>query len=218
MKEEIQKSWGTVGLSRIHGGSGLLFGSDVETNDFMSLTIRKGYKDRTFNRDKITGSETIAEILLSPTQFAEMITLMNVGTGVPCTIRYTEKDGYIEHIEERPKYELIIEEREKAVDKAFDKLVETTNILKQLINEKKIGKGIGEELINSLSGISGQINGSAREFSKNNARREINKMVVEAKTNIQSYVDYKVYQAGLETIYKESLLLENKKDNKDIGE
>lgn len=197
---ETDKSWGVVGLSRVHGVGKKLFGSDVITNDAIILRIKQAEKSRSLHKTWVFGKSDIVEVILTPNQFAEMITLMNVGDGVPCTIRFTQKDGFIDLKEEENKLDLIISEREKHIDNAFDGLEQSIEKINQLIESKKISKTVGCDLIDNLGRILNEINGKGREFINKQAKTEIEKMVVEAKQNIQSYVDYKIYQTGLEKI------------------
>lgn len=197
---KTDKSWGVVGLSRVHGVDKKLFGSDVITNDAVVLRIKQAEKSRSLHKTWVCGKTDIVEVILTPNQFAEMITLMNVGDGVPCTIRFTQKDGFIDFKEEENKLDLIISEREKHIDNAFNGLEQSIEKINQLIESKKISKTVGCDLVDNLEKILNEINGKGREFINKQAKTEIEKMVVEAKQNIQSYVDYKIYQTGLENI------------------
>ena len=200
-KYKTDKSWGMVGLKRATTTvSGKFFGSDVKTNNIIVLTIKQAEKARSLNRDFVSGRETIAEIILTPNQFAEMITLMNYGDGVPCTIRFTQKDGFVEFKPEENKLDLILEERKKHIDSTFNGLVDTMTTIQQLIENKKISKSVGSDLVIKLSNVIQEIEGKGRDFINNQARLEIEKMVTEAKQNIENYIDYKIYETGLTAI------------------
>ena len=121
---ETHPSWGMIGVNKVNGGSGKnFFGSDIQTNHFIEITIRQAEKGRKFNKDFYCGDTKITTVLLTPLQFAEMITLMNTGDGVPCTIDFTQKQGYIQFKSEQSKLELIIQERENSINEAFNKLL-----------------------------------------------------------------------------------------------
>jgi len=53
-------------------------------------------KERHLNRDWFHKKKHLIEVEMSQTQFAEMITSLNVGDGVPCTIRYLPDKHRIE--------------------------------------------------------------------------------------------------------------------------
>lgn len=93
---ETHESYGMVGLSRFTcgGGKGMnLFGSSIQHYSGMTLTIREAVKRRNLNREWYGGRRIIAEVTLSPAQFAEMIMTPNVGDGVPCTINFVTGEG-----------------------------------------------------------------------------------------------------------------------------
>lgn len=87
--EETHESYGVVQFSRVSGGGHRLFGSTTPATHFFTLVIRRGRRhlsahDESFMYDH--RYQPIVEVQLSAAQFAELITTMNVGCGVPCTI------------------------------------------------------------------------------------------------------------------------------------
>lgn len=59
------------------------------------MEVKHADIERGLNRDWVYGKSPIVEIEMSYSQFAEAITSFGQGNGIPCTIRYTEKDGKI---------------------------------------------------------------------------------------------------------------------------
>lgn len=81
-------SYGMVQLSR-RQGSPRLFASALESHqNYITLSIRTASLIRGPHGDRYFGSMRgdIVEVDMSAAQFAEMLTTMNVGMGVPCTI------------------------------------------------------------------------------------------------------------------------------------
>jgi hypothetical protein len=86
--EYNHESFGMVGISRVSSsGAHEFFGSSIRCNNWISLTIRRGIMGRDINHDWYHGKEELIEIALTPSQFAEMITGVNMGDGFPCTIK-----------------------------------------------------------------------------------------------------------------------------------
>ena len=194
-KEETHASWGMVGLYHTQGGERQLFGSDVSNHNTVILRVKHAKKERSLGRDWTMGTDTICEVELSALQFAELLTNMNVGDGVPCTVRYTRTDGCIQYKPETSKIDVIYEERD-----ASSSLHEVKTEIAELIANKKIAKSVGVELLQKLSGALSDLEGSNFEFYRKCATEEINKMVVEAKSQISEYVAAKIYSVGLETL------------------
>lgn len=197
---EKHASWGMIGFYRTQGGERQLFGSDISNHNSIRLAIKHAKKHRELGRDWTMGDDMICEVELSALQFAELLTNMNVGDGVPCTIRYTNNDGYIKYQKEKSKIDVIYSERDDIVDKASSNLREVERELSELICNKKIAKTVGTELLQKLSSALSDLEGNNFEFYKKQATEEIDKMVVEAKSQISEYVSHKIYSIGLETL------------------
>ena len=201
-KEEKHASWGMVGFYRTQCSGRQCFGSDVTNSNTIRLTVKHAEKHRELGRDWCRGDDTICEIELTAMQFAELLTNMNCGDGVPCTITYTNNEGHIKYKPEKSKIDLIREERDEKIDGAFSALKEVEEEIACLINNKKIAKSVGSELSHKLSVALSNLEGYGYNFYKKQATEEIDKMVVEAKSQISEYIAAKVYSVGLETLMK----------------
>jgi hypothetical protein len=199
-KAETHPSWGMIGAYHTSGGARQLFGSDVSNHNTVMIKIKHAQKSRDLGRDWTMGTDTICEIELTALQFAEFLTNMNVGDGVPCTVRYTCNDGNIKYQEEKSKVDVILTERDHIVDRASSSLKEVGIELADLINNKKIPKSVGNSLLHKLSTALSDLEGSNFEFYRKQAAKEIDTLVVEAKSQISEYVASKIYSVGLEAL------------------
>lgn len=93
-KYEEHPSWGMVQFSRGEfTGKKRLFGSSLERHgSTISLRIFRGSRKHHLSEDWYLAKSLtpLIEVELSAAQFAGLLTTMNVGDGVPCTIRYVE--------------------------------------------------------------------------------------------------------------------------------
>ena len=220
MYKEYEKhdSWGMVGIYHQHHGGRELFGSDVTNYNTICLKIKTALCSRDLGRDWITGDKTLIEISLSANQFADLLTNTNMGDGVPCTIEYTIDKGMIGYKPQKPKLEIIEEERDELAEKTVSDLESSIAMVKELITNKKLSKSAGQELLFKMSGVYSSLVGGSKEFFKKQARQEVNDMVVEAKRQVQSYVDNKIYSTGLKMLqdgFVAPQLIENKGDFKE---
>ena len=199
-KEQKHASWGMVGFYRTQCSGRQCFGSDVTNSNTMRLTVKHAAKHRELGRDWCMGDDTICEIELTSLQFAELLTNMNCGDGVPCTILYTDNEGHIKYKPEKSKIDIIREERDKSIDGAFSALKEIEEEITALINNKKIAKSVGGELSHKLSVALSNLEGFGYEYYKEQASEEIDKMVVEAKSQISEYIAAKIHSVGLEAL------------------
>lgn len=203
-EREKHKSWGMVGFYHNFGSGRELFGSDVTNHNTIRLTVKHAVKHRELGRDWTMGDDIICEVELSALQFAELLTNMNMGDGVPCTIKYTREDGCVEYKSEKSKIEVIQEERSAEIDKASSNLQEVISELTELMSNKKISKTVGSELLHKLKCVTSNLEGSNYEFYKKQAFNEVAKMVVEAKSQISEHINHKIYSVGLEHLINAS--------------
>lgn len=194
-------SWGLLQFNRCSASypGRRLFKSDVNNTNFISLTLKTASVHRNLGSDFCMDEETLAEVLLSPVQFAELLTNMNVGCGVPCTIRYYNKQK-IEFKEETPKLEILVQEADQRVDGAIEGVVSAYEKIKGLMENKKIPKERAMEILRDLLPMISTHREHGSTFYKKQAREELAAMVNEAKSQIGEYVDHKIYQAGLEKL------------------
>ena len=86
-------------------------------------------------------------------------------------------------------------------------------MVKELIANKKLSKSAGEELLHKMGSAYSSLVGGSKEFFKKQAKQEVNDMVTEAKRQVQSYVDNKIYSTGLKMLqdgFVSPQLIENK--------
>ena len=96
---EKHPSFGMVGFSRISCGNQRLFGSSIEHDTMIALRVHTAYRTESFGYEHVYADEDIVEVMLSPAQFSELLTTMNIGDGVPCTIRFDKENGHIKQPE-----------------------------------------------------------------------------------------------------------------------
>lgn len=82
---ETHPSYGCIGISQV-SGKGVLFGSEVSHQHFISITISEARRVVDEPREFVMSDRELVRIAMTQAQFAEMITSPNRGSGVPCTI------------------------------------------------------------------------------------------------------------------------------------
>lgn len=88
-------SFGMISFSRISGSSGPMFGSQIEVGSFIRLAITEADETWHLHQKWRHGGKRIIELDLTNAQFAEAITTMNRGEGIPSTLRFVKGDGHI---------------------------------------------------------------------------------------------------------------------------
>lgn len=97
-EETIEKhpAYGMVRVSRCSGPSDKpLYGSSINHHQTIRLCVTEGERKRHLSQHWYHDGPNIVEIEMSPTQFADMLTNMNNGCGVPCTLLWRENGGAV---------------------------------------------------------------------------------------------------------------------------
>jgi hypothetical protein len=92
LPDEEHPAYGMIAINRIQLGGykskHRFFGSDLDDH-YSAIRIRIGHgaRVRGTGHDYYRSTDRLIEVDLTSSQFADMLTCMNVGDGVPCTIR-----------------------------------------------------------------------------------------------------------------------------------
>ncbi len=195
--EKTHASYGLVQFVRTsNGGPRHLFGSAVDVHPTtICLTVKPAKWRHDLHHDwYFAVNETMIEVELSATQFTELITTMNMGSGVPCTIR--RFDG--ERVEDPPDVETevqriktsfsadlqgmvtIMKERRKEIEKLTGKLPEKAR--EQLRIELDV---IIQQMSSNIPFIMKQFNAAS------------DRVINAAKQEIEAFSTHAVQVAGL---------------------
>lgn len=190
-KKYTHESFGMLQFCRCTGGNTQLFGTTVKHNDKIRMRLRHGEVERHLNHDYYYGRGLIAEVEMSYSQFAEAITAMNIGDGVPVTIRYLngEEMANCPFVDKRTQFE---NEFSAKIDKARTATKKLIDDVTALFEEKKnINKGDREEILSKLRAIDMEI-GANTKFVYERFNEAMDKTVAEAKGEIELFYQNKV--------------------------
>lgn len=185
-------SYGTLAFSRRTGGSTPLFGSSIEHRDTIAMTLYHADITRGLHSDSVYGNKAIAEVEMSYSQFAEAITSMNMGSGVPVTIRWTEKDGKIPPCDFVSKREQFTDEFKEKRKKAMEDSQQIIKDVMELFNQKKsLTKADKDVILKKLHHLNMDI-GCNMDFIADQFNKQMDQTVMEAKGEIESFMQNKV--------------------------
>jgi hypothetical protein len=185
-------AYGTLAFHRISGGETTLFGSSIQHRDIIGMELYHADLTRGLHNDHIYGREKIAEVEMSYSQFAEAITSMNAGTGVPVTIRWTEKDGRIpkcDFVNKREQFSNEFKEKaNNAMSESQDLIREITDLFQQ---KKTLTKSDKEDIIKKLNRLSMDI-GCNMDFISDMFNEQVDQTLTEAKGEIEAFAQNKI--------------------------
>ena len=206
-KKEKHPSYGMLGFSRRQGSKTNLFGSSIQHQNTISMTLRKGEMHRGLNADWFFGGDVIVEVEMSQAQFAEAITSMNMGSGVPVTIRYQENKGYIERPDFKGKKDMFNDELKEQLANANANTKSLIEEIREMFDTKKsIGKGDREEIIKRLDKIYADINQNVT-FIHKQFNEQVDKTITEAKGEIEAFCENKLHSIAYAALNEKQELL-----------
>lgn len=211
--KQTNPGYGMLSFSRVTGGDPNLFGSSIEHTQKIQLTLRHGEVSRELNQDWYFPQETLFEVEMSYTQFAELISSMNVGSGVPVTIRYIKGEGYLAPIEIENKRKQFREEFETHNDKQIDTIRKTIENLTQIFSEKRQLKVKEKEDILSMLNKLLQDVSVNRDYSVKQFDKAMEKIATEAKGEVEAFVENKLRSVALQAMKEDNKTLEEITEN-----
>lgn len=198
-------AFGTIAFYKSHKGNyETLFGSSIKHRDTITCCIRHADVTRGLNNDWYHAKNDIIEIELSYTQFVEAITNIGSGTGIPCTLRYTEKDGRLPKCHYIDKYTEFQDEFREHLDQTSQ---EASQFLKELADlfqtKKSIGKQDRELILKRLTHL---LEGQTRQsdFTLQQFQEQMDKTVTEAKGELESFLQNKMIQLASQSLLQDT--------------
>ena len=207
------ESYAMIGASRRSSShSQALFGSSIKHSNTITIRIHTAEHDRAYNRDRIHAKKEILEIEMSSTQWAEFISTLNVGDGVPCTL--TRLQG--KRMQEPPfqsKAEMIQDEfsakmRNFSVD--LRKMIQES--IELLKNKPTLTKGDRTSILDSINSMIQQIQSNI-PFVGEQFQKQMERTVIEAKNEVEAFIDNKVYSTGIKALNNPEVLKRLKEGN-----
>jgi hypothetical protein len=217
-KEENFKhpSYGQIRFARIQGRA-KFYGSELTQDHYISMTVQSSEVRRELGRDWYFASGLpLIEIRMTSSQFAEMITTMN-HAGIPCTVEMLAGKP----VEELPEIESRKEYTHRAFQDRMDEFAVTLGDRQkkalELIKKKTLSKEDVNQLRIYIEWMTQEISSNIPFFAKC-FQETMDKVVVEAKAEVENAIQHKINVLGLQKLHEENNLLESgpKDDKKKI--
>jgi ElaB/YqjD/DUF883 family membrane-anchored ribosome-binding protein len=193
-------SYALLSFSRVSGRNQSLFGSSIKHDNTIQMRVRPAKVERNLNTDwYLSDGREYLEIEMSYSQFAESITSMNMGEGIPVTLRYLNGEQI-----ERPnfknkrlEFENEFQERMNEVESKLNKLTTETEDI--LTNKKSINKGDREKILNQIKMLQQEVRSNI-PFVLSCFNEQMDKTVKEAKGEIEAFTQHKLHSLGMEKL------------------
>ena len=186
-KPEEHESYGLLQISRIQGTPRPLFGSTIRHGDTIMLSIDRGKVYRDFQRNRYHSGQSLIQVEMSAAQFAEAITTLNVGCGVPVTLR---RMAGVEQIADPPSVDF--KERAKSELKAemgelAERIEELAKDAREILTRKgtTIKADERKKLLDDLNFLTAEVSSNI-PFAHECFQEAVDETVVQAKAEVDS--------------------------------
>lgn len=202
-QSERHESYGLIGFNRVSSSKNEnFFGSSVRCNHFIELHVRRATRRRNLNSYWYHDEEELIELRLSPNQFAELLTTMNVGSGVPCTLQYVggQRMADCPSVDQRAMFE---DEFTEDVANSIKEAEGLLGEIKEVFAAKTaIGQKDRAEIVKKLDQMVMHIKNNI-PFVQSQFNEAMDKTVVEAKSEVEAFVNNKIHSLGLAALNDE---------------
>ena len=199
---ETHPSFGTISFSRIVGNPGRLFGSSFSGHEsFVSLRIGAGERIRNNGHERYHGHgrNSYIEVYLSAGQFAEFITTLNTGSGIPCTIHTRDGELVPPPPEEPAEVEKIRSDFEQDAKNLAKQMTSMRESVRQLMDKKTLGQQDRKDILRALDQLIMEVK-SNMPFMLEQFVESTEKVVQHAKAEIDSFMAAAAMAVGCETL------------------
>lgn len=201
------ESYTLVGFHRLtSSGRRRLFGSAItDHGSTMVLRVRRAKHRHSLGRDWFSGEgRPLIEVELSAAQFSALLTTMNVGEGVPATLR--SLDG--RQIQDPPdvplEHEQVEAQFKKGLQTWLSRLKKEREDLIQILDRSKLSKSDKDAIKAHLTRIIMEVESNI-PFAAESFKEAAVKITSAAKAEVDAFVTHMTQSLGLEA-FRERLL------------
>ncbi len=198
MDTEILKheSYGQINFHRTRNYNASFYGSDLEQDHFITMEVHHSETHRDLAKERFCETHPLLRVRMSAGQFAELITSINYGIGVPCTI----ESIHGKKVAELPTREKNVDFTHRHFDdrmKEFAKKLQNKKITaRNILNKKTHSKQDVQELVGYIDTLTEEVTENIPYFEKC-FREATNKTISEAITEAENKILHKITIAGL---------------------
>jgi hypothetical protein len=212
------ESFGLLSFHRIHAGTGkALYGSALKHSEIIRMTVYRSQQTRDLHENRYYPKEVLLEVDMSPQQFAEVITTLNMGHGIPVTL-YRLLGKQLEECPHNDERAVFTEEFQKKINKVTQTAQKLMERADELLSQKTPLKACErDELKNLLNLIQTELH-SNMQFTSTMFQETVEKAVTSGKQEIEAFWRGIIEQLGVQKLAENinpPQLLSNENKEKD---
>ena len=199
------ESFGQIRFSRVSGTTNF-YGSELQQDHYISMEIHASEVDRSLSKEWYFAKKLLARVRLSSSQFAELITSLNNGSGVPCTIEFIDGKKIAALPEQESRKEFVHRKFEDRMKMFADTIREQQTKAKELVKKKTLSKEDMHQLQMHLDWLTNEVSQNIPFFAKC-FQETMDEVVIEAKAEVENAIQHKINVLGLNALHEQNKLL-----------
>lgn len=202
-----------LSFSRCYSGATGLYGSKISHQNYISMRVKSAYTSHQNGYDSHYGGELLLEVDMTSNQFAEAITSLNMGDGVPVTLRYTQLTGAIDKPEVPDFRQILNDDILEHVDDSRKLVRSARQKAEEIVAKKSVNKADREEILSLLNRLEISV-GSDTMYTIEQLQRQLDSIVAESKGEIESFLQQRLTSIAYSAIAKGTHLISTSDNSK----
>ena len=211
-KEERFKhsSFAQIHFSRVNGHANF-YGSELDQYHYISMEVTESEMRRTLTKDwYFAHGKRLIALRMTSGQFAEMITSLNNGGGVCCTVEMVDGKKVDQMPPQESRKEFVHRKFEERMKAFAGEIRDKKESAKALVKKKTLSKADIHDLSIHLDWLTMEVESNIPFFMKC-FQETMDEVVYEAKTEVENAIQHKINTLGLNALHEQNKLIENKK-------
>lgn len=178
-------SYGAITIGRVTSGTAQpMYGSSIKHQNTIRLTVHHGESKRMLSGDWHSPTNKIVEVEMTQNQWAELVSSVGLGAGVPCTIRWL--NGSVEEPPVQSKVSQFQDEFQERMNTAIADADEAIKRAEELLNKKSLTKADRIALLGVLYSVQKSVKANA-PFVYKQFVEQMEKTATEVKGELEAW-------------------------------
>ncbi len=204
-------SFGQISFSRATFGgkhpNTNFYGSELPQDHCIIMSVHKSEIDRSLAQDRYYTREVpLIEVRMTSNQFSELITSLNIGSGVPCTIEWLNQKQVEQVTPPESRKEFVHRKFQDRMTEFAKSIREQQLKARDLVKKKTLSKQDVHDLTHHIEWLTNEVELNIPFFMKC-FQETMDEVVIEAKQEVENAIQHKINVLGLAELHKQNKLI-----------
>ena len=203
-------SFGQIKFSRSNGSGHSFYGSELSQDHYITMEVHKSEIERSLTKDwHFSHGLPLIEIRMTSSQFSEMLTSLNHGSGVPCTIEMVDGKPVEDYPKAESRKEFVHRKFQDRMKEFAKTIAEKQQMVKTLSAKKTLSKDDQNKLNWTVEWITQEVTKNIPFFAEC-FQETMDEIVVDAKAEVENAIQHKITTLGLNALHEQNKLIDKK--------